>query len=115
MRYTYADRINRVKGIIGGMTSYGDMLEKWGITKEFIAQQNTLYNQACENEQKKNDLKADAQQLTAGQEQLMKELESNCAFVKKLARFQLSKEYWPAFGFRQGEYRAKETPVDTGE
>ena len=111
MDRSYAQRIDRVKGILGGMTANADKLEKWGITQQFITNMTTLYNQASENEQKKNALKASTQQLTVAQDQVMGELESNCAMVKKLVRFELPKEYWPEFGFRQGEYAEKGTSV----
>jgi hypothetical protein len=104
---TYAHRINRVKAILGGMTAYGDKLAKWGITPEFITKMTQLYNQANENEQKRNAAKAGSQQLTAEQEAIMTELESNCSMVKKLVRFELPKQYWPEFGFREGEYAEK--------
>jgi hypothetical protein len=104
---TYAHRIDRVKSILGGMTAHAEKLAKWGITAEFIDKVAQLYNQACENEQKKNALKASSQQAVAEQDQVMAELESNCGIVKKLVRFELPKEYWPEFGFRQGEYAAK--------
>ncbi len=109
MDKSYAQRIERVKNLIGGMTAYADKLEKWGITQEYITNMNTLYNKANDNEQKKNALKANAQQLTVAQDQLMEELESNCAMVKKLVRFELPKETWPGFGFRKGEYAEKNT------
>ena len=112
MDRSYAHRIDRVKGILGGMTAYADKLEKWGITQEFITNMTTLYNQASENEQKKNALKASTQQLTVAQDGVMEELENSCAMVKKLVRFELPKETWPEFGFRQGEYAEKGT-VDT--
>ncbi len=114
MDRSYAHRIDRVKSILGGMTAYEDKLEKWGITQEFITNMTTLYNQANTNEQKKNALKATVQQLTLAQEETMDKLESNCAMVKKLVRFELPKQCWPEFGFRQGEYAEKETAV-TGE
>jgi hypothetical protein len=106
---SYAHRIDRVKGILGGMVAYVDKLEKWGITQEFITNMTTLYNEASANEQQKNALKASTQQLTIAQDQLMEELESNCAMVKKLVRFELPKEIWPEFGFREGEYAEKST------
>ncbi len=109
MDYSYAARLDRAKGIISGMTANADKLEKWGITQQFITNQTALYNQASENEQKKNALKANTQQLTVAQDKLMEELESNCAIVKKLVRFELPKECWPEFGFRKGEYAEKET------
>ena len=109
MDKSYAKRIDRVKSILGGMTAYADQLEKWGITQEFITNMTNLYTQANDNEQKKNAIKASAQQLTTAQDQLMEELESNCAMVKKLVRFELPKEYWPEFGFRKGEFAAKVT------
>ena len=109
MDYSYAARIDRAKSILGGMTANGDKLEKWGITEEFITEMNSLYNQASANEQKKNALKASIQQLTVAQDQIMDELESNCAMVKKLVRFELPKETWPEFGFRKGEYATKGT------
>jgi hypothetical protein len=63
---------------------------------------------------KKSAIKSSAQQLTVEQDQIMDDLESNCAMVKKLVRFELSKEYWPEFGFRKGEYAEKGT-ADAGE
>ncbi len=109
MDYSYAARLDRAKSIISGMTANGDKLEKWGITQQFVTNITALYNQAIENEQKKNVLKANTQQLTVAQDQLLDELESNCAIVKKLVRFELPKECWPEFGFRKGEYAEKET------
>ncbi len=70
---------------------------------------NICFNKANDNEQKKNALKANAQQLTVAQEQLMEELESNSAMAKKLVRFELPKETWPGFGFRKGDYAEKST------
>ena len=109
MKYSYAARINRVKSILGGMAAYADKLAKWGITQDFITDMTTLYTQVNDNEQKKNALKASTQQLTAEQDELMEKLESSCAMVKKLVRFELPKETWPEFGFRQGEYAEKVT------
>jgi hypothetical protein len=109
MDKSYAQRIERVKNLIGGMTAYADKLEKWGIIQEYVANMNTLYNKANDNEQKKNALKANAQQHTVVQDQLMEELESNCAMVKKLVRFELPKETWPGFGFGKGECAEKST------
>ncbi len=111
MDRSYAHRIDRIKSILGGVAAYGDKLEKWGITPEFITSLTTLYNQANTNEQKKNALKAIVQQLTLAQEETMNKLESNCAMVKKLVRFELPKECWPEFGFRQGEYAEKERAI----
>jgi hypothetical protein len=106
---SYAHRIDRAKSILGGLAAHGDKLTKWGITPEFITDMTTLYSQAGEVEQKRNAAKSNAQQLLAQQEQIMAELEGNCSMVKKLVRFQLPSEYWPEFGFRKGEYAAKET------
>jgi len=89
------------------MILYADEVEKWGITQEFINNLIMQYNQANFNEQKKNILKANARQLTAAQNQLMKELESHCAMAEELVIYELPKEAWPEFGIRKGKYVAK--------
>ena len=109
MDKSYARRIAGVRQLLHGMKVYGDKLEKWGITPEFINNITTLYNQANVEEQQKNILKANARQLTAAHNQLMRELESHCALVKKLVRLVLPKETWLEFGFRKGEYAVKHT------
>ncbi len=110
---TYAQRIDRVKSLLGGMAAHADKLEKWGITPEFIDKLNALYKQATEIEQKRNALKASSQLATVEQDKIMAELEDNCSMVRKLIRFELPKEYWPEFGFRKGEYAEKKPAEPT--
>lgn len=113
-RRSYAHRINRVKTILEGIAAHADKLAQWGVTSEYIAKINNLYDQACVIAQRRNALKSANQLATVEQEQIMAELEGNCGMIKKLVRYQLPKEYWPEFGFRKGEYAKKDT-IDPSE
>ena len=112
MIQTFAHRIDRIKSLLGGMEAYADSLQKWGITTEFITEMKTQYDQVNENEQKRNSLKSSAQQLTVSQDELMAALENKAGMVKKIVRYELSKECWPEFGFREGEWAAQTATED---
>lgn len=113
LRQSYAHRINRVKAVLGGLTAHADKLAQWGITPEYVTKVNSQYDQACANEQRRNAIKSSAQLASAEQEQVMTELEGNCGMIKKIVRYQLPKEYWPEFGFREGEYSEKKKKKPT--
>ncbi|HBF39240.1 MAG TPA: hypothetical protein DDW50_18215 [Firmicutes bacterium] len=110
MQYrTFAHQINRAKTLLDGLKTYGAELAGWGVTEEVATGFTNLYNQANQNEQKRNDLKASSRTATAEQEETMAELNKQYGVIKKLVRIALPEEAWPAFGFRAGEYAAKET------
>ncbi len=109
MDRSYARRMARVKNLLEGVGAFGGQIGEMGITQELMNKMTTLYNQAIENEQKKNILKDSARQLTAAQNQLLKELESLSALIREWVRFELPQETWPKFGFRKGEYAVKRT------
>ncbi len=109
MDRSYVRRMARIKNLLEGMALLGDKLEKWGISQELMNKITMLYNQATINEQKKKILKDSARQLTAAQNQLLKDLESYCTLVREWVRFEFPQETWPEFGFRKGEYAVKRT------
>ena len=114
MQYrTFAHQINRAKTLLDGLKSYGTELAAWGVTEEVVTGFTNLYNQANQNEQKRNDLKASSKAATAEQEQTMAELNKQYGVIKKLVRIALPEEAWLSFGFRAGEYAAKETEPTT--
>lgn len=110
---SYAHRIYRVKAVLDGLAAHTDKLTQLGVAPDYIAKMNELYDRAQANEQRRNAMKSSAQLATAEQETIMAELESNCGMIKKLVRFQLPKEHWPEFGFREGEYAEKKPTEPT--
>lgn len=113
LNQSFVHQINRAKTLLDGLKSYSDVMAGWGITPEVVTQFTNLYNQANQLEQKRNDLKASARTATAAQEQTMTDLNKQYGIIKKLVRIALPKESWPSFGFRAGEYAAKETEETT--
>ena len=104
MYKTSAHQINRAKTLLDGLHSYGDDVTQLGITKDLVTKLTDLYTQAGQLEQKKNDLKADARETTASQEETMDELNRQCSLARKSIRVNLPEEKWPAFGFRAGQF-----------
>jgi len=114
MTKTFAQRLNDVKNMLAGLTTHIDEISKRGISAEALAGANTLYDQISTLQNERNALKARSQEATLQAEEVMTELESFCSEAKKLVKIQFSKETWPEFGFRQGEY-AGQTATTTDD
>lgn len=108
MTKSFANRINKAKNMMAGLTTHATQLSKRGITPEFITQMTLLYEQANQVENERNAIKARSQEATAKVEQVMTELDRLCSQAKKLVRIELPQETWPEFGFRKGEYAVKQ-------
>ena len=109
MYQTFAHQINKAKNMLDGLKASGDKLAKWGITADFIAAMSDLHDQANQLESKRNALNASAQETTAQQQQIMADLNNQYSVAKRLVKIEMPKESWPAFGFRAGEFAAKQS------
>lgn len=110
---TYAYRIKKIKAVLSGTMAHADKLTQWGVTPEYIAKINNLFDLACVTEQRRKAIKGTRHLTTVDQELIMAELEGNCGMIKKLVHFKLPREYWPEFDFRKDEYGEKETTKPT--
>ncbi len=114
MYQTFAHQINKAKNMLDGLKANADKLAKWGVTADFIAAMSSLHDRANLLESKRNALNASAQEATAEQQQILADLNNQYSVAKRLVKIEMSKESWPAFGFRAGEFAAKE-PQETPE
>ncbi len=110
MYKTFAHQINKAKNMLDGLKANTDKLAKWGITADFIAAMSSLHDRANQLESKRNALNASTQEATAEQQQIMADLNNQYSVAKRLVKIEMSQESWPAFGFRAGEFAAKEPP-----
>jgi hypothetical protein len=111
---TFAKRLNDAKNMLAGLAAHADEISKRGISTEALAGANTLYDKISTIQNERNALKARNQEATLQAEQVMAELESFCSEAKKLVKIEFSKETWPEFGFRQGEF-AGQTVTTTND
>lgn len=111
---TFAHHINRAKTLLDGLKSRGEEMLKWGIDPGYVTELTELFNQANQQEQVRNDLKAKSLEATTVQTETVTKLNKKCGIARKLIRIALPQEDWPAFGFRSGEFAAKE-PKKTKE
>ncbi len=108
MYKTFAYQINKAKNMLDGLKANTDKLAKWGITTDFIAAMSSLHDRANLLESKRNALSASVQEATAEQQQILADLNNQYSVAKRLVKIEMPQESWPAFGFRAGEFAAKE-------
>jgi hypothetical protein len=115
MPKNFAQRLNNAKNMLAGLAAHADAISKRGISAESLTNANALYEKASTIQNERNALKARTQEATAQAEEIMTQLESFCSEARKLVKIEFSKETWPEFGFRQGEYAGQTETTDTNK
>ncbi|HBF37929.1 MAG TPA: hypothetical protein DDW50_11470 [Firmicutes bacterium] len=114
-------RMNRVRSMLKGLTAYLEQLDKYGANPGFLASlalfkgnlhqiqeyRKTLKKNSwnCSNNSQKN---ARVFSATAAKNCNLKKAEHLCSKARKWVRREFPAEVWPEFGFRKGEFSAKQ-------
>ncbi len=104
---TYTARINRVRSMVSGLTTYLEQLEKHGASPEFLAALSLFKGNLHQIQEYRRTLKKDSLEATAAKNCNLKEAEHLCSRARKWVRREFPAEVWPQFGFRKGEYKIK--------
>ncbi len=108
---TFAHQLNQAKNLLEGLKANAERMVKRGITPEILARMAELLDRANQIETRRNGLKAQSQEATTEQEQVMGELNAICTEARKLVRIEMPEDTWPAFGFRAGEFSKKKSKL----
>lgn len=97
-RNSFAEKINRVKVMLAGLTSNQERISKRGISSEFVTRLTTLYDEARELDNQQEAFKAQQKELTVLVNQKMTELEAAYKEAKKAVKLEFPQESWKAYG-----------------
>ena len=97
-RQTYAEKVNKVKLMLSGLTANKEKLARRGLDDSFIESLTASYESAIRLDNEQEGLKARLKEKTSELDSLMKELEKKHSESKKIVKIDIPKESWIEFG-----------------
>jgi hypothetical protein len=95
---SYAEKINDTKVMLAGLTANIERLGKRGISADFIAKLQGMYDEAKTIDNEQESMKARLKEKSDALHQKMDEVETVYREAKKVVKLEMPKESWKEFG-----------------
>ncbi len=106
-RQTYGKKIENSNVMLSGITSHKEKLKARGIDDPYIEKFTVLNRNCVEKNSEQEKAKGNLKKMTADLMEMVKELEKEMQFCKRVVMTEIPKPLWKEFGIQERQARAK--------